>query len=174
MSLDDATYPCAVHPAVPPILRHLSAALLILTFLILRFVLIDHLPDKWLQDSSRLADLVQASSFETSSFGASAYLMSSAPDALWPFINAGLASLLVVLTIYSTRTAVGLGAAFATLVPMMLLTLLVPSKETIVIAMAFALYAIANRYRPSTLILAVFAIYAAYGSMVRGYWRRSA
>jgi hypothetical protein len=170
MSADRAIFPRAAHAAVPTILRHFSAAILIIAFLLLRFVLIDHLPDKWLQDSGRITDLVQTSSFETSSFGASAYLLSFVPDALWPFINAALASILVALTVYSTRTALGLAAAFMTLLPMMVLTLLAPSKETVVIAVALALYAIAHRYRPSTLILTVSATYAAYGSMVRGYY----
>lgn len=146
------------------------AGSLIGLFLAVRFVLFEHLPEKYFIDSGRLSDLVQSGNFDENSTGVTAFLLSMVPEVLWPFVNATIAVALALWAATSSRSYKALALVILVFPPLMVLTLLVPSKETIVVLLALGVLCISKRFSGISLIAAILILYGTYGATVRSYY----
>jgi len=146
------------------------AGSLIGLFLVVRFILFEHLPEKYFIDSGRLSDLVQSGNFDENSTGITAFLLSLVPEAFWPFVNTAIAVAIALWATISSKSYKALALVILVYPPMMVLTLLVPSKETIVVLFALGVLCTSKRLSGISLIAAIMILYGWYGATVRSYY----
>ena len=80
----------ALYAPASPALRYMAFACVMLGYLAIRFVFFDWVPEKLLQDSGKILDMVASQADVGSSFGMTARVLAFAPDWFWVVTNVAL------------------------------------------------------------------------------------
>ncbi|MBI1273554.1 MAG: hypothetical protein GC131_05680 [Alphaproteobacteria bacterium] len=145
-------------------LRRVYTLLWCVIYLMVYHVFRDAVPDAFLRDADKIADLVVGGGWEASaSFMYTAQILSLIPLPLQDIVVNVIGIVSIVALLSPIRTLWGMAIIPVLLVPLMLSSMLAPTKETIVILLTlFVAMTAYSRRAASQVLWIIVALYAAY------------
>lgn len=139
-------------------------------YILTKYLLIGFLPAKWFGDSSRLIDMANDVVEGKGSYAATAAVFSLVPLPILNLLVTLIGCAFIYMAFRSALTWIATGIIILLLLMSVPQTLLVPNKESIVIAMTIALVYLSDKVGNNGRFIAILVAYLAYGILVRNYY----
>lgn len=155
----------------PPAIRTICCLGTISLYLMVKFILYRYLPPKWFTDSNRMYNIVETDTGLDNSFVMTGRIFSLFPTWSHDILVAMIGVAIIVISYKVIKSWRGLIFIPLILVPLLLLGLIAPSKETIVFFMTLLALG-ACRYVNNVFLFIAFiaGLYLTYGMFVRIYY----
>lgn len=159
-----------LHP-ISEVTRFMAKMGFILVYFLTKFALVDYLPAKWFVDSEKMYRIMDSGGDQGGSFAITAKILTLIPTFYHDLLVAFLGVVCIVQTFSAIKTRRGLIAGIVVLPPLLLLGLLVPSKETLVVLMSLVILMAFRKAKSLRWpFLGIIIMYSAYGLAIREYY----